>query len=480
VIGSGEIAVNHPGEPDRPETLPNLPTTSPSLPLLEPAPIDFTPEIKPTRESQIPPYAIHTEPVANKPEASKQPLVPPHPIADAVETISRSHLKPSDYRIVGYELEDASFDRLSKLACNLKAAKVGRNINGARDQMAFVGELDDHDRVVVVASLLTTADDSFREFLKNVDDRTASVKVVLTDGAAAREEYKGKSEAYDKKLQVWKKMICRAGIKQIDIFAHDLSNDQGISLAASALDATGLASGGSGVMLAGRYVSAVKIIDRHRNSLLSSSPPTQAMALKNLDDELSQLYVNEKRSFADRLKQLKPTQRIQEALTKAKLPSDISGQCVRAAGMVYGNLLNRLPTRWAMAGGLSGLAVGTVGGLAAVASGGAAVLPMLLPIIVGHTMSGAGIVGSFKLWLDHKTSNTDATEPSQYDEADDLTLARCGVIQSLIYELQGNSESMISDEIGRITNQLDRIDPQSSDNLITHFAGEMKEMEGRR
>ncbi|PAY16338.1 hypothetical protein CKO51_27175 [Rhodopirellula sp. SM50] len=420
--------------------------------------------------------------------ASRSPDQGIRPVVDASQRVSatssildvpHSPVRWESFRIVGYELDDASYGRLSALAQLLKTAKVDQNLNGAREQKSFVDELDSDDRVVVVASLLETADDSFREFVEDVG-RITAVKVVLTDGAAAREEYKDQPSTYDMSLEEWKSVILQAGINDTDILAHDLSNDQGVSLAASALDARYLDSDESGIMIAGRYVAAVKIIDRHVNSLLSASPPSQAMALQNVDDELSQLYASEKRSFANRLKQLKPTQRIQDELSKVKLPSDISGQCVRAAGMVYGGLLNRLPTRWAMAGGLSGMAVGTVGGLAAVTSGGTAVLPMLLPIIVGHTVSGAGIVNGFKLWLDRKASKTGTSEPSHYEEASDVTLARCGVIQTLIYELQGNSESVISDEIGHITNRLDRIDPPTSEKLLTHFAGEMEEMEGQR
>ena len=121
-----------------------------------------------------------------------------------------------------------------------------------------------------------------------------------------------------------------------------------------------------------------------------------------------------------------------------------------------------------------------MGGLTALASGGTAFLPMVLPIVLGHAISGAGIGGGFKLWLDGKASQLDTSETVQQEEANDVTLARCGVIQTLIYELQGNSESVISEEIGRVTNRLDRIDPQTSEKLLTHFAGEMKEMEGRR
>lgn len=448
VIGSGEIAVSHTDTPHRPDTLPNLPATLPSLSPSEPESRVLAPKIQPTREPQ--------------------------------STISPTQLKPRGFRVVGYELEDASYDRLSELARHLKTAKVDPNLNGAREQMAFAGELDSNDRVVVVASLLTTADDSFQEFLEDVG-RIAAVKVVLTDGAAAREEYKEQPSAYDMSLQAWKTTIRQTGINENDILAHDLSNDQGVSLAASALDAREFASDESGIVIAGRYEAAVKIVHRHVNSLLSTHPMSQAVALQNLDDELSRLYVSEKRSLTDRLKQLQPTQRIQDELSKVKLPSDFSGLCVRAAGVVYGSLLNRLPTRWAMAGGLSGLAVGAVGGLAALASGGSAVLPMFLPIIVGHTISGAGIGGGFKLWLDRNASQTGASEPSQYDQtSDDVTLARCGVIQTLIYELQGNSESAISEEIDRVTSRLDRIDPQTTERLLTNFAGEMKEMEGRR
>ena len=453
VITSGEIAISHTDVLDRPNTLPPRQEKLPSL---------------------SPP-----EPVASHSERLKALLVLPESTSYAVETNSRPQQKQRGFRVVGYELEDASFDRLLALAGRLKTARVEQNLNGAREQMAFMGELDNNDRVVVVASLLTTADDSFREFVEDVS-RVAAVKVLLTDGAAAREEYKEQPLTYDMSLQAWKTMIRHAGINENNILAHDLSNDQGVSMAALALDARDFDSDESSFMIAGRYEAAVKIIHRHVNSLLSTSPPSQAVALQNLDDELSRLYGSEKQSFVDRLKQLKPPRRIQDALSRVKLPSEISGQCVRAAGMVYGGLLHHLPARWAMAGGLSGLAVGTVGGLATVASGGAAFLPMLLPIIVGHTISGAGIGGGFKLWLDGKASTAGASEPPQYDEANDVTIARCGVIQTLIYELQGNAESAISEEIGCVTSRLDRIIPQTSEKLLTNFAGEMEEMGGRR
>jgi len=384
--------------------------------------------------------------------------------------------------IVGLGLTGASAESTTRLASRGKDVTDLGNLNGARTQLEFRSAWKSNEHantdLVVLASLVSVPSVSQGDFLMDVvgtaSERSADlggpckVRVVLTDGKAARIKEANDPDFFETRVSQWMGRVVDAGVDRENVHEFDVSQDAGAKSAWGAIMGSQESSLSNAIQCAGKASAAVSVIretfDRVFKNTGDEFDHDWTAQLMEISEQLSVLYAEERKSLSRFLDTKKCSGSVVAAIKQAKLPTGIVPEDLQAIAKAM-EMMKTVSPKWMGAGALGGLGLGAVVGVAAIATGGAALFPLAISILPYSVLGGAAAGQIAKTFGISQAPNgkglaAPKTLPGTFPQAATETL-RASILQVIVLEFQGNHETIITDQLREQTDRLQHHSPSN-------------------
>jgi hypothetical protein len=378
------------------------------------------------------------------------------------------------FGILGFGLGSSVSDSTTRLAKLEIGCHDYGNLNGAKPQFRFrafwKGDDCPNISLVILASLTSVPTGSFGEFLSDlvVSARSkptatpSTIQIILTDGIATRERLGGDPDVFETRVGQWIGRIVEAGVNKSNIFEFDITTDAGALAAWKALKPNSPQDRSERLQIAGKTYDAVGIVLRYFSAVFSSEISTHdhdwTEQLTLISNDLGKLYCDESRDLSQFLDRKKCSDSIRAAINNCELPNGIMPEQLQKLAK-WMELLETVSPKWIGAGALGGIGLGAVVGASIVATGGFAAIPLSLFTVIASPFGGAvvGQVAKILCFPKLPPNNLNDHAPSTVNivlaEAEQTLQA--SILQIIVLELQGNSESDITKQLREQTRRLD-------------------------
>jgi len=394
--------------------------------------------------------------------------------------------------VVGFGLGKNGNESVSRLVKLAKNSKDNGNLNGAREQLRFrstwrVGDCAD-STLVIIASLTSVPTVSFGDFLSDLvayaqskaPGVQQSIKIILTDGKNTRERLAQDADLFETRVSQWTGRIVESGLNKSNVFEFDISSDEGAIAAWHALMPTSRPTASGHLNIAGKTKDAVNVVRKHFTGALSLEKETRIPSdwnkhLSVISKDLGSLYKEEKVKLLHLLNSMNCSEKVRAAIDSFELPSGVVPEELRTLAKLL-ELLKTVSPKWIEAGAMGGLGLGAVLGISLLASFGFAAIPLSAITLISSVVGGA-IAGHLAKRFKSTIWSQDASPPQETANEIGISAAakqtlQASLLQIIVLELQGNSESEITKQLREQTIRLDHHNVRNEidiENLLSDF-----------
>lgn len=424
-----------------------------------------------------------------KPERIPEAVPPSYPAC--LESLS----------VVGFGLGkngNESIERLVRLGRN---SNDRGNLNGAREQLRFRSTWKADGRadstLVIIVSLTSVPTVSFGEFLSDLvayaqskaPGAQPSIKIILTDGKDTRRRLAQDADVFETRVSQWIGRIVGSGLDKSNVIEFDISSDEGAMAAWHALMPTARSTASGQLNIAGKTKDAVNVVRKHFTDALSLEKETRIPSdwnkhLSVISSDLGSLYKEEKAKLLHLLNSMNCSEKVRAAIDSCELPSGVVPEELQTLAKSL-ELFKSVSPKWIGAGAMGGLGLGAIVGISVLVSGGFAAVPLIAPTLISSALGGA-IAGQLaktfrlKTWLQGAAPQEEPANEIGISAAAEQTL-QASLLQIIVLELQGNSESEITRQLREQTIRLEHHNVRNEvdiENLLRDFQEGMLAMGG--